>query len=89
VFLAQLLPLPVWAGVWACVGSMCLIHAFMHADRLAFACASALKVAWGLINLIGWIVADLPRGYVAAAIWLSFAGFVQVISQWPEPGGDR
>ncbi|MEU4224266.1 hypothetical protein AB0F17_08235 [Nonomuraea sp. NPDC026600] len=89
VFLAQLLPIPVWAVVWLVVGLLCLMQAFMRSDRLAFACASALKVGWGLIYLVGWIVVDLPRGYVAAAIWLAFAGFVHVISRWPEPGGDR
>lgn len=88
-YLAQLLPIPVWAAIWFAVGMLCMVQAFMRFDRLAFACAAALKVGWGLIHLAGWIVVDLPRGYVAAAIWLAFAGFVQVISQWPEPGGDR
>lgn len=88
-FLAQLLPIPVWAGVWLGVGLLCLVQACLRSDRLAFAAASFLKVAWGLTHLIGWIVVDLPRGYLAAAIWLAFAGFVQVISTWPEPGGDR
>ncbi|MEV0382434.1 hypothetical protein [Nonomuraea sp. NPDC050643] len=89
VFLARLLPVPTWGAIWLGVGAVCLVQAFMRSDRLAFACASALKVGWGLVHLIGWIAVDLPRGYVAAAIWLAFAGFVQVISQWPEPGGER
>lgn len=89
VFLAQILPIPVWAGVWLAVGLLCLMQAFMRLDRLAFACASGLKVGWGLVHLVGWIAVDLPRAYVSAAIWLAFAGFVQVISTWPEPGGGR
>lgn len=89
VFLSQMVPIRVWAGIWFAVGALCMVQAFMRHDRLAFAAASALKVAWGLTHLIGWIVVDLPRGYVAATIWLALAGFVQVISTWPEPGGER
>ena len=89
VFLAQLLPTPVWAAVWLAVGLVCFAQAFMRSDRVAFAAASALKVGWGLIHLVGWIAVDLPRGYLGATIWLAFAGFVHVISTWPEPGGER
>jgi hypothetical protein len=88
-FLGRLVPLQMWAGIWLSVGLVCLVQAFMQFDRLAFACASALKLAWGLAHLIGWLIADVPRGYVSAAIWLAFAGFVQVISTWREPEGDR
>ena len=84
-FLDSLMPLTWWAGVWACVGGMCVIQAFQHTDRVAFAAASALKVVWGLAQLIGWAFGDIPRGYVAATIWLALAAFVQVIAGWQEP----
>ena len=83
-FLDSLMPLSWWAAIWACVGSMCVIQAFQHIDRIAFAAASALKLVWGLAQLIGWAFGDIPRGYVAATIWLAFAAFVQVIAGWQE-----
>ncbi|WP_431897939.1 hypothetical protein [Nonomuraea sp. bgisy101] len=84
-FLATILPLPVWAVAWGSVGLLCAVQAFMVADRAAFVAASWLKVGWGGIYLAGWLLGEIPRGYVAAAIWLAFAGFVAVIASWPEP----
>lgn len=88
-FLSTILPLQVWAIPWAAVGSMCLIHAPMHEDRPAFIAASGLKVGWGVLYLAGWMVGEIPRGYVSAVVWLAFAGFVAVISGWPEPAPRR
>lgn len=84
-FLADILPLAVWAGLWGAVGLLCAVQAFLPSDRAAFAAASLIKVVWGMVQLIGWLIADLDRGYVAAAVWLAFAAFVLVIAGWPEP----
>jgi hypothetical protein len=84
-FLADILPLPAWAGLWAAVGLLCGVQAFMRSDRAAFAAASLIKVVWGIIQLLGWAIADLERGYVSAVIWLALAAFVHVIAGWPEP----
>ena len=84
-FLNSLMPLTGWAAVWALVGAACAIQAFMLTDRIAFAAASALKVVWGLAQMIGWMFDAIPRGWVAATIWLAFAAFVQVIAGWQEP----
>lgn len=84
-FLASILPLPVWASLWAAVGVLCLVQAFMRTDRAAFAAASLIKVVWGVVQLLGWLIADLDRGWVSALIWLALAAFVAVISGWPEP----
>ena len=84
VFLVQLLPLGVWGAIWAGVGVLCLAQAFMRVDRSAFAAASSLKVAWGVVYLAGWAIGAIPRGYVSAAVWLAFAGFIQVIAGWRE-----
>jgi hypothetical protein len=83
-FLSSLLPLPVWAIPWGAVGLVCLFYAFRDRDRPAFIAASWLKVGWGCIYLAGWLVGEIPRGYVSAVIWLGFAGFVQVIASWPD-----
>lgn len=84
-FLTGILPLPVWAGLWGAVGAVCLVQAFMVHDRPAFVAASCLKVCWGSLYLAGWLLDEIPRGYVSAVIWLVFGGFVQVIASWPEP----
>jgi hypothetical protein len=88
-FLETLIPLGAWSVVWGGVGVLCLFQAFVRSDRVAFSAAAALKGGFGLVILAGWIWADVPRGYVTAVIWLAFAGFVQVISTWPEPEGIR
>jgi hypothetical protein len=84
-FLSTILPLWVWAIPWGVVGCMCLVQAFAVQDRVAFVAASALKAGWGVLYLAGFLAGEIPRGYVAAVIWLAFAGFVAVISGWPEP----
>lgn len=84
-FLANMLPLPAWAAIWAAVGLLCATQAFLLSDRAAFAAASLIKVVWGVMQLIGWLTADLDRGYVSAVIWLALAAFVAVIAGWPEP----
>ncbi|MGW0587471.1 hypothetical protein [Streptosporangium sp. NPDC002607] len=84
-FLATILPLRAWAALWAMVGLLCLVQTVMTEDRPAFIAASWLKVGWGCLYLTGFLLGEIPRGYVSAVIWLSFAGFVAVISSWPEP----
>lgn len=84
-FLASMLPMAAWAALWATVGLLCAVQAFMRSDRAAFAAAALIKVVWGVVQLIGWLIADLDRGYVSAVIWLALAAFVHVIAGWPEP----
>jgi len=87
-YISHVLPLPVWAAMWAFVGIVCAIGAFLRRDQWAFACAMALKVLWSLTFLFGWIFYGLPRGWVSGIIWLAFAAFVYLISTWPEDGVD-
>lgn len=77
-------PLQVWGVAWITVGVLCLVHAFKVSDRVAFAAATMLKVAYGLVAIFGWLLAGVPRGYLAAAVWIAFAGFVTIIATWPE-----
>lgn len=83
-FLGSLLPLHWWGAVWLTVGSVCLVQAFMRVDRVAFAASTALKLTWGSLNLAGWMVGEVPRGWVSATFWLAFGGFVTIIATWPE-----
>lgn len=84
-FVASLAPLPAWATLWGAVGIVCLIGAFKRRDRIAFGAAMALKVLWGLTYAGGWLLANLDRAWVGAALWLALSGWVYIISTWPEP----
>lgn len=82
-------PLDAWAALWAGVGVVCLAYAVRRRDRVGFACAIFLKILWGSVCIGGWLIGGAERGYVSAAIWLCAAGFVWVISGWPEAGNWR
>lgn len=85
-FLAGILPLEMWACMWAAVGCLALAQAWVRSDWLAYTAATGLKIAWALLHLGAWMFGVLPRGYVAAAIWLLAAGFVMVMSTVPKRG---
>lgn len=80
-------PWQVWAALWAATGLLCLAQAFARRDRIAFTAAVAIKVAWGSTSAAGWVVGVNPRGWLAAAVWLAFAGLIAVISTWSEEWG--
>lgn len=85
-FLALIAPLSWWAVLWLAVGMVCAAGALAHRlDPVAFAAATALKVLWGTVFLLGWLIADLHRGWAAAIVWLGFAVLVGVIAGWAEP----
>jgi hypothetical protein len=86
-FVASLVPLWAWATAWLIVGLLCLIGAFWHEDSIAWTAAMAIKVLWGSVFLLGWLLVHLERGYVSAAIWLCTAALVALLAGWPEPNG--
>lgn len=85
LFIAGVAPLWAWASLWGLVGGMCLAGAFLRSDQWAFSAVAGLKTLWGLTFLLGWIFTGLDRGWVSAVIWLAMAGWLLVISTWPEP----
>jgi len=78
-----ILPLDVWAGLWLIVGVVCMIHAFRHHDRVGFIAAIGIKTMWAFFAIIGVITAGVPVS--TPAIWISFAGFVWLVSGWRDP----
>jgi hypothetical protein len=76
----DIMPLLLWAYVWWLVAAICLIYAFRIHDTAAFMSAVALKVAWGMTALFGWMAGAIDRGYLSAVIWLAFAAFVFLIA---------
>lgn len=84
-FLSTILPMGAWALPWAVSGLLCAVHAFTAEDRAGFTAASALSVGWSVLHLAGWALGEIPRGFVTAVVWLTFAAYAQVIAGWPEP----
>jgi hypothetical protein len=83
-YLASIVPLVAWAGLWALVAVVCAVYAFLPQDAVAFGMAAFLKFLWALVYLVGWLAVGVPQGYFSVALW-AFAGLVVlVISTWPE-----
>lgn len=84
-YIAHVFPLWVWAALWLAVGVACAVGMFVRRDAFAFASAMALKVGWGALFGVGWLLAGLERGWLSTVIWWSFAAVIALISAWPEP----
>lgn len=85
VFLAAVMPLWAWGLLWGAVGAICLLYALKKHDGPGYAAAMFLKVLWALMFLLGWLFADVERGYLSTAIWGAFAAVLAIIASWPEP----
>lgn len=84
LYVASVAPLWLWSVLWGAVGLVCLWNAFQIKDRVGFAAAMGIKVLWASV-FIGAQVAGVERAYATAVVWLGFAGWIAVISTWPEP----
>lgn len=84
LFLSSLAPLWMYGTLWAAAGLACFICAFLRTDRWGFAAAMAIKVLWGLLYVLAMFV-GVSRAYISVALWLGIAGWVYVVSTWPEP----
>ncbi|MCG5214533.1 hypothetical protein [Streptosporangium sp. KLBMP 9127] len=82
--LDAILPLRVWAAIWLLTAVLCVGQAFVRSDRIAFACASAMMVAWSLIYIVGAFTGVNPRGWVLGGVWLAFGAWLTLISTWAE-----
>jgi hypothetical protein len=89
VFLNGTAPLWVWGIAWGAVGVLCACRAFRRRDAAAFAAAICIKVLWAITSAAAWLVGGVDRGYVNAAVWLAFGGFVGIIASWPEPVNEK
>ncbi|WP_435233377.1 hypothetical protein [Micromonospora aurantiaca (nom. illeg.)] len=73
------------AALWAGVAVVCAVGAFRKPDRLAFAAAIGIKVLWCSLYVCGWLLGQVPDGWVSAAVWGGFAAVVGLVAGWPEP----
>jgi hypothetical protein len=88
-WLATILPLEAWGGIWLLVGVLCLVGSVVHEDSIAWVAAMSIKVMWGGLWFCGWWLADVPRGWAPSAVWLPMAALVALLAGWPEPGSGR
>lgn len=84
-FLAGVGGLWLWAILWGTVGFICLVTAFLKKDAVGFGAAMFIKILWALLFLMGWLFADVERGYLSTTIWGSFALILSLVASWPEP----
>ena len=76
----------IWGAIWAAVGTVLLVGAFLKDDRIPFALAATLKGAWAAVWAKLWLTSphSIPRAWVSVVIWLAFAAIVVIVSTWPE-----
>jgi len=89
---AHVVPLWVWAYLWAAVGIILFVGAFSRGqDTWAFVAAMALKMLWGSLGFFAWINGDDPFGYLWAVVWFGFAYLVHTIAGGipTSPGRER
>lgn len=73
-----------WALLWWAAGAACLFYAWRDDDAPGYACAVGLKVAWAVVNLIGY-VRNPPEGSGQVLVWTFFAVVVAIASRMAEP----
>lgn len=74
----------VWAVLWWAVAVACFVYAWRAVDTPGYACAVGLKVAWAIVNLLGFL-RGLPDGAGQTLTWLAFAAAVAIMSRMAEP----
>lgn len=84
-FVSRAVPPGTLALLWLTVSVLCFTYAFRENDSIAWSAAMSVKVFWGILSGVGWLLNEIPRGYIGLAIWLAFASLVWLISRWPEP----
>lgn len=84
-FASEAIPEWVLIALWAAVGASCLWHAFRVRDALGWSLAIGIKALWGVFAGVGWMLGEIPYGYIAAVVWWAFGMLVWVMSRWPEP----
>ncbi len=84
IALGRLIPLWVWAWLWAATGATCLVQAFMTKDRWAYLSATFMLIMWAALYFVAWATSIVDRGWLAGVIYLAFAGLTAVVATWPE-----
>lgn len=75
----------LWAWIWLAAAVVCAAGVLTRRDRISYGVAAAVKSWWGLRYIHIWLVQGVSDAWELAAIWLTFAAAVLLISSWPEP----
>lgn len=80
-------PPAVWASVWIALGVIVLVSAFERANRQRLGCVLAwgTPFLWSAAWLISFILGIAPLGWLAAVVYVGYAGLALVVSGWEEP----
>lgn len=81
----RVVPLWVWAVLWAATGVVCVVQAFVRDDRLGFSAAEVMLLLWAGLSFQAWLIGAQPRGWLGGLIYLGFAGGLWLVGTWPEP----
>ncbi|MFJ3839485.1 hypothetical protein ACIPY6_28815 [Streptomyces sp. NPDC090054] len=80
-------PLDFWGWCWIAAGIVALACAWAPPgrDAAAFYVLPLVVVPWTASYVAAWLTGDMPRGWVAAAVWAVITVPVLVVAGWPEP----
>lgn len=88
-------PLTAWGWAWIAAGATAVACGTFCPGRktVGFTAAVVLPALWSVVYVAAWLLGDIPRGWVSAAIYAALAAAVAVIAGMPEPrdliGGRR
>lgn len=85
VWRSTVMPAAAWGAIWVVAGLTLLATAFMRQDRIGYAVAIALKVAWAFVAVVGGINGHVQGAGRTVAIWGVFALIAIIESGRPEP----
>lgn len=80
-----ILPERAWAVIWLAAAAVCASGILARSDRVQYAAAATLKVAWAARSAWLWHL-HVPLAWISVTVWLAFAATVIIIAGWPEPG---
>lgn len=85
VWRSHIMPTQAWGAVWVTVGVALLVSAFMRQDRIGYALAIALKIAWAFVAAAAGLSGHVQGSWTTVAIWGGFAALTVLESGRPEP----
>lgn len=89
IFVSTIMPLDIWALLHLVAGLVSLFYVFKPKDGIGYGVVMGVIMLWALLAMLGWIFADVERGYSTAIIYLVFCTAIGLIGTWYDPGRDE